>query len=67
MSVPMPEKSMSLEEKLKNVGISFHDKLFELVGKSDMDNKDVWKRANLDRKHFSKIQCYEKYHPKKKW
>lgn len=66
MSVPMPQKAMSLEEELKNVGMSFHDKLFELIGKSGMDNKDVWKRANLDRKHFSKIQCDEKYHPKKK-
>lgn len=66
MSVPMPEKAMSLEEELEKVGMSFHDKLFELIGKSGMDNKDVWKRANLDRKHFSKIQCDEKYHPKKK-
>ena len=66
MSVPMPEKAMSLEEELENVGMSFHDKLFELIGESGMDNKDVWKRANLDRKHFSKIQCDEKYHPKKK-
>lgn len=66
MSVPMPEKVMSLEEELENVGMSFHDKLFELIGMSGMDNKDVWKRANLDRKHFSKIQCDEKYHPKKK-
>ena len=57
---------MSLEEELANVGMSFHDKLFELIGKSGMDNKDVWKRANLDRKHFSKIQCDEEYHPKKK-
>ena len=66
MSVPMPEKAMSLEEELENIGMSFHDKLFELIGKSGMDNKDIWKRANLDRKHFSKIQCDEKYHPKKK-
>ena len=66
MSVPMSEKAMSLEEELENVGMSFHDKLFELIGESGMDNKDVWKRANLDRKHFSKIQCDEKYHPKKK-
>ena len=66
MSVPMPDGAMSLEEELENIGMSFHDKLFELIGKSGMDNKDVWKRANLDRKHFSKIQCDEKYHPKKK-
>ena len=66
MSVPMPEKAMSLEEELENLGMSFHDKLFELIDKSGFDNKDVWKRANLDRKHFSKIQCDENYHPKKK-
>ena len=40
--------------------------LFELIERSGMDNKDVWKRANLDRKHFSKIQCDQNYHPKKK-
>lgn len=66
MSVPMQEKAMSLEEELENIGMSFHDKLFELIDKSGLDNKDVWKRANLDRKHFSKIQCDDNYHPKKK-
>lgn len=57
---------MSLEDQLANVGASFHDKLFELINASHLDNKDVWKRANLDRKHFSKIQCDVNYHPKKK-
>ena len=57
---------MSLEEELANVGASFHDKLFELIDAAHLDNKDVWKRANLDRKHFSKIQCDVNYHPKKK-
>ena len=46
--------------------LSFHDKLFELIDEAHLDNKDVWKRANLDRKHFSKIQCDQNYHPKKK-
>ena len=41
-------------------------KLFELIDEAHLDNKDVWKRANLDRKHFSKIQCDQNYHPKKK-
>ena len=41
-------------------------RVFELIDEAHLDNKDVWKRANLDRKHFSKIQCDQNYHPKKK-
>lgn len=55
-----------IEDELNNIGMSFHEKLFELINKAGIDNKDVWKLANLDRKHFSKIQCDPKYHPKKK-
>ena len=62
----MLSMDMSLEDQLANMGASFHDKLFELIDASHLDNKDVWKRANLDRKHFSKIQCDMNYHPKKK-
>lgn len=46
---------ISLEDQLANIGVSFHDKLFELIDEAHIDNKDVWKRENLDRKHFSKI------------
>lgn len=63
---PASHKKTTLEEDLANIGMSFHDKLFELIDKSGLDNKDIWKRANLDRKHFSKIQCDENCHPKKK-
>ena len=63
---PPASMNMSLEEELEQIGMSFHEKLFELIDKSGLDNKDVWKRANLDRKHFSKIQCDMNYHPKKK-
>ena len=62
----MPLENISLEDQLANIGASFHDKLFELIDEAHLDNKDVWKRANLDRKHFSKIQCDHNYHPKKK-
>lgn len=55
-----------IDKKELDVGVSFHEKLFELIYESNLSNKDVWKRANLDRKHFSKIQCDENYHPKKK-
>lgn len=60
-----PENNL-LENQLTNIGASFHDKLFELINAAHLDNKEVWKRANLDRKHFSKIQCDKNYHPKKK-
>ena len=62
----MLSSDMSLEDQLANMGVSFHEKLFELIAAAGIDNKDVWKNANLDRKHFSKIQCDEHYHPKKK-
>lgn len=62
----MLSSDMSLEDQLANMGESFHEKLFELIAVAGIDNKDVWKNANLDRKHFSKIQCDEHYHPKKK-
>ena len=60
----MLSADISLEDQLANIGVSFHDKLFELIDEAHIDNKDVWKRANLDRKHFSKIQCDQNYHPK---
>lgn len=63
MSMAAP---LSLEDEFENLGASFHEKLFELIDKAGMDNKDVYKRANMDRKHFSKIQCDANYHPKKK-
>lgn len=62
----IPFSDTSIENQLTHIGPSFHDKLFELIDKAHLDNKDVWKRANLDRKLFSKIQCNKNYHPKKK-
>lgn len=62
----MLSADISLDDQLANMGATFHDKLFELIATAGVDNKDVWKNANLDRKHFSKIQCDENYHPKKK-
>lgn len=62
----MASSKCSLEEELDQLGPTFHEKLFELIGQSGMENKEIWKAANLDRKHFSKIQCDASYHPKKK-
>ena len=56
----------NIEKHLAGNGATFHDKLFEHIRNSGMDNKEVWRRANMDRKHFSKLRCDENCKPKKK-
>ena len=48
------------------MGGTFQEKLFELIEDRGLTNVEVYTRANLDRKHFSKIQCNVNYHPSKK-
>lgn len=56
----------SLDEILGNTGETFQQKLFELIDKSGMDDVTVYKKANIDRKVFSRIRCKADYKPKKK-
>lgn len=56
----------SLDEILGNTGETFQQKLFELIDKSGMDDVTVYKKANIDRKVFSRIRCKPDYKPKKK-
>lgn len=59
-----PEKS--LDDILAKPGETFCDKLFHLIHEKNLDDVDVYKRANLDRKHFSKIRSNVDYKPTKK-
>ena len=56
----------SLDEVLGDAGQSFQQRLFELIDKSGMDDVTVYKKANIDRKVFSRIRCNADYRPKKK-
>ena len=56
----------SLDEFLDDAGQSFQQRLFELIDKSGMDDVSVYKKANIDRKVFSRIRCKADYKPKKK-
>ena len=58
-------KSLSLEDLIGEVGKTFHEVLFEKISKSGMTDVEVYKRANMDRKLFSKIRSNPAYHPRK--
>lgn len=55
----------SLDDLLGEVGKSFHEALFERIETSQMTDVEVYKRANIDRKLFSKIRNNPAYHPRK--
>lgn len=55
-----------LEEQIKHRAPTFQEELFRIIDKKDMDDVDVYKRANIDRKHFSKIKSNPDYNPTKK-
>jgi len=59
------EKALSLDEIVDEVGESFHEKLFLYIDMSGMTDVEVYKRAGMDRKLFSKIRSNPAYHPRK--
>lgn len=56
----------SLEDLLKEVDDSFATHLFRLIDQRGLTDPQVYKKANLDRKLFSKIRNNEAYKPSKK-
>ena len=57
--------SVSLDDLIGDVGKTFHEGLFEKIAQSGMTDVEVYKRANMDRKLFSKIRSNPAYHPRK--
>ncbi|MBR2547484.1 MAG: macro domain-containing protein [Eubacterium sp.] len=55
-----------LEGFLHGRGETFQQKLFHMIDKKRLDDREVYKRANLDRKLFSKIKSNVNYNPTKK-
>lgn len=56
----------SLDELLRTKEKTFQERLLELIDESGMDDVTVYKKANIDRKVFSKIRCNTDYRPQKK-
>jgi len=59
------EAPAELSAYLARAGVSFSRRLFQYIRKSGLDEVDIYKRAHVDRKLFSKIRSDPNYQPKK--
>ena len=59
------KEPVSLEDLIREVGETFQEVLFRRINESGMTDVDVYNRANMDRKLFSKIRSNPAYHPRK--
>ena len=59
------DEDASLDEMLDAAGETFQQRLFRLIDQRGMDDVTVYKKANIDRRVFSRIRSREDYRPKK--
>ncbi len=61
----MPSASPDLDEMLRNMDKGFAETLFDLIDEKGITDVECYKRANVDKKTFSKIKCNKGYKPSK--
>jgi len=57
--------SLNLNDMLSQECETFQQALFRMIGERGLTDPQVYTRANIDRKLFSRIRADEAYHPKK--
>jgi len=60
------EMESRLKDRLKHLSDTFQEYLFYLIRQKGLENADVYKRAIVDKKVFSKIKTNPYYHPQKR-
>ena len=63
---PAELMSGSIDDAIKSKEETFQQYLFRIIDRKGLSDPDVYKKANIDRKHFSKIRSNPDYNPKKK-
>lgn len=59
------EHESKLEERIKHMSDTFSEYLLYLIQQKGLSNADVYKKAIVDKKVFSKIKNNPQYHPQK--
>ena len=61
-----PSRSLSIDDVIKDKDETFQQYLFRIIDRKGLTDPEVYKKANIDRKHFSKIRGNVDYNPSKK-
>lgn len=63
---PVLKENKSIDDVIKEKDETFQQHLFRIIDRKGLTDPEVYKKANIDRKHFSKIRSNVDYNPSKR-